>query len=292
MNNKIDSIFEFIVKIIVLIPIFIFIAIIFVLTSNTWKFFAQFHWKNFFFSLKWDIQSSNLEIINLGVLPILNGTIIITLLALLFSVPLGIASAIFINEYVKKKYSHMFDIILEIAIGIPTIVYGYFGMTFLSPMLLKIFCFLHVPINIDNALTAGLTMAIMLTPLITFYTRNALFNVPNSVRYASKALGATKMETIIHIVVPHANHGIIVGILLSLLKALGETLIIIMTASNNALLSFNPLNPMTTVTAQIMNIINSDSEFDSVRMLAAYELATILFLLTAALNLFISRVKD
>lgn len=292
MHNKADYIFEWIVKIITLIPIFIFGAIIFVLTSNTWKFFTKFSWTRFFFDLKWDIQSANPNNINLGILPVLNGTIMITTIALIISIPFGVMSAIFINEYINKKYRHAFDIILEIAIGIPTIVYGYFGMTFLAPMLLKIFYFFRISISIDNALTAGITMAIMLAPLITFYTRSALINVPKSVRYASKALGATRMETIIYIVIPHANHGIIVGILLALLKALGETLIIIMVASNNAILSLSPTHPMTTITAQINNLINSDSEFESVRMLVTYALATILFILTALLNLFISRVKD
>lgn len=292
MNNKIDSFFESAVKIITLIPIFIFVAIIFVLSTNTWKFFSKFNFVRFFLDLKWDIQSSNPATINLGILPVLNGTIMITTIALIISVPIGIMAAVFINEYIKKKHRHIFDIILEIAIGIPTIAYGYFGMTFLSPLILKIFYFLRIPINIDNALTAGITMAVMLLPLITFYTRNALITVPNDVRYASKALGATKAETIYHIVIPHAGHGIIVGILLSMLKALGETLIIIMIASNNATLSMNPTHPMTTITAQIINLINSDSEFESVRMLVAYALASILFILTAILNLFISRVKD
>lgn len=260
--------------------------------SNSLKFFTQFPIWRFFFDLKWDIQVATVEGINLGILPILNGTIMITTIALILSIPLGIITAICITEFTSKKYANFFDIVLEIAIGIPTIVYGYFGVTFLSPLIMKIFYKMGIESNIDNALTASIGLAIMILPLITFFTRNALINVPKDIRLASNSLGATTTETAIYIVLPHAKKNIFIGILLALLKALGETLIIIMLASNNTTLSLNPLQPMTTITAQIINLINSDGEFDSIRIMVTYVLALILFLLTMILNFFISKMKE
>ena len=290
--SKLDKYVVIFLKFFTFISIAIFFFVIFVLVSNTFDFFTQYSIFRFFFELDWDIQAQNSKDLMLGILPVLNGTFVITAIALIVSVPIAMGTGIFLNEYMPKKLTKFFDVLIEVAIAIPTIAYGYFGITFLSPLILKVFYALNISINIDNALTAGIVLGIMILPLITSFTVHALMNVPNSIRNASMKLGATKMETILNIVIPYAKKDIIYGILFGLLKAIGETLIIIMLASNNATLGLNPTKPMTTITAQIINLINSDGEFGSARFQVAYALALILFIITAFLNYIIMKNRN
>lgn len=219
-----------------------------------------------------------------GAVPVFLGTLLITLIAILVATPLGLLSATYLAEYAPAKARTFVKPLLEILAGIPTVVYGYFAAITVAPFIRGLGQSVGLDIASESALAAGLVMGIMIIPFILSLSDDVMNAVPNTLRDASFALGATKAETIKQVVIPAALPGIMGAVLLAISRAIGETMIVVMAAGLAANLTFNPLKSVTTVTAQIVTLLVGDQEFDSAKTLSAFALGLTLFVVTLLLN--------
>lgn len=243
-----------------------------------------------FFSLHWSPQTAIREDQvgasgAFGAIPLFAGTLLITVVAMCLALPVGLMSAIFLAEYASSQIRNSIKPLLEILAGIPTVVYGFIAVLWLSPFIKTAAESFGLQASAESALAAGLAMGIMLIPFICSFTDDALHAVPNALRDSSYALGATHSETITKVVLPAAVPGIMGGILLAVSRAIGETMIVVMAAGMSAKLTANPLDSTTTVTVQIVALLIGDHEFESAKTLAAFALGLTLFIATLMLNI-------
>ena len=277
--------------------ILITLAIVFSVLLEAIRFFRIIPLSDFLFGLQWSPQmamradqagSSGA----FGAVPLFLGTLLITLVAMVVAIPIGLFSAIYLAEYAKPKTRNIIKPALEILAGIPTVVYGYFAIIFLSPWLQSIGDFLGVSVASESALAAGLVMGIMIIPFISSLSDDIITSVPNFLREGAYALGATKSETIKQVVLPAALPGIMGAVLLAVSRAIGETMIVVMAAGMSANLTANPLQAVTTVTVQIVSLLTGDQEFDSPKTMAAFALGLALFCITLALNVIALKIVN
>lgn len=225
-----------------------------------------------------------------GAIPVFAGTLQIAILAMMVATPLGLFSAIYLTEYSGPKFRKVIKPMLEVLAGIPTVVYGFFAVLVVAPSMREFGGTIGVDIAPNSALAAGAVMGIMLIPFVSSLSDDAISSVPDSLRHGSYGLGATKGETILKVLLPAALPGIMGGILLATSRAIGETMIVVMAAGIIATLTANPLEPVTTVTVQIVTLLIGDSEFDNPKTLAAFALGLVLFVVTLMLNVLAQRV--
>jgi len=220
-----------------------------------------------------------------GSIPIFAGTFMITIIAMLVAVPVGILSAVFMSEYASERVRNTAKPTLEILAGIPTVVYGFFAAITVSPLVVQFAEAVGLHADFTNALTPGIVMGIMIIPFISSLSDDVIRAVPRDLRDASLALGTTASETIIQIVLPAALPGIIAACLLGISRALGETMIVVMAAGLRPNLTWNPLEGMTTVTVRIVDALTGDQAFDSPETLSAFGLGLVLLVITLLLNI-------
>jgi phosphate transport system permease protein len=268
------------------------IGIVFSLIFNTVDFFSRYPAADFFFGTAWEPSFSGRGgQSELGFLPLIWGTLFISVIALLVAVPLGLFSAIYLSEYASKTVRAFAKPLLEVLAGIPTIVYGLFALLTVGPLLLDAFgrdgvLSLNWMSGGTAAITAGLVMGIMLIPFVSSLSDDIINAVPQALRDGSFGLGATQSETLRQVILPAALPGIVGAILLAASRAIGETMIVVMGAGAAAALSMNPFDAMTTVTAKIVSQLTGDGEFNSPETLVAFALGMTLFVITLGLNVF------
>jgi phosphate transport system permease protein len=272
-----------------LIGILITIAITASIFFESVRFFEKVNFFDFLFGLQWNPQMAihegqSVAKSHFGMVPVLLGTILITAVAMSVSIPLGIMAAIYLCFYSSSKVRDILKPVLEILAGVPTVVYGFFAVSFVAPFFKSSFAIFGVNIASESALAAGFVMGIMIIPFILSLTDDALNAVPSYLKDGALALGSTKSEMIKKVVVPSAMPSIISAVILAFSRAIGETMIVVMSAGLVANLTFNPLNAVTTATAQIVTLLVGDQEFDSPKTLAAFALALVLFVITFAFN--------
>ncbi|MBN2907219.1 MAG: phosphate ABC transporter permease subunit PstC [Rhodobacteraceae bacterium] len=262
------------------------IGIVLSLVFNTIEFFRLYPARDFFFGTVWSPSFGGGS--QLGVLPLLWGTLYISVIALAVAVPIGLFAAVYLSEYAGSRTRAAAKPLLEMLAGIPTIVYGLFALLTVGPLLMRVFG--------DGGLgwmqagtavmTAGLVMGIMLIPFVSSLSDDIINAVPQSMRDGSLGLGATKSETVKQVVLPAALPGIVGAILLAASRAIGETMIVVLGAGAAARLSTNPFDAMTTVTAKIVSQLTGDADFASPEALVAFALGMTLFVITLGLNVF------
>lgn len=272
------------------IAIAITLGIVLSLLMEAWRFFDRVPLGEFLFGTEWSPQTAiradqTGSSGSFGVIPVILGTALITVIAITIAAPLGLMSAIYMAEYLSPRQRSITKPVLELLAGIPTVVYGYFAAIVLAPLIRQLGESLNLDVAAESALAAGLVMGMMIIPFVASLSDDALKAVPNSLRDGSYALGATKSETICRVLVPAALPGIIGGILLAVSRAVGETMIVVMAAGLAANLSINPLQSVTTVTVQITTLLTGDQEFNSSKTLAAFALGLLLFVITLSLNI-------
>ncbi|MCV2870029.1 phosphate ABC transporter permease subunit PstC [Defluviimonas sp. WL0002] len=246
-------------------------------------FFQLYPIKDFLFSLTWNPQFRGGS--DLGIWPLLWGTLYVSFVALLFAVPVGLLSAIYLSEYASKRVRSVVKPAIEILAGIPTIVYGLFALITVGPFLRDYFAQpLGLGTSSSSVLTAGLVMGIMLIPFVSSLSDDIINAVPQAMRDGSFGLGATHSETVRQVILPAALPGIVGAILLAASRAIGETMIVVMGAGAAAKLSLNPLEAMTTITVKIVSQLTGDTEFASPETLVAFALGMMLFIFTLGLN--------
>ncbi len=220
-----------------------------------------------------------------GFIPLLTGTLLITLIAILVAGPLGLYSAIYLSEYATPRFRAWAKPVLEILAGIPTVVLGFFAALTVAPLIRGWGAFFGLDVASESALAAGLVMGMMIIPFISSLSDDVINAVPQSLRDGAYAMGATKSETIKQVILPAALPGIVSAFMLAISRAIGETMIVVMAAGLAANLTFNPLEAVTTITVQIKTILVGDQEFDSAKTLAAFALGFVLFFVTLILNI-------
>ena len=259
------------------------VGIVFSMLFETFHFFEQYDWKDFFFSTNWSPNFRGNS--DLGIIPLLWGTLYISFIALAFSVPIGLFAAIYLSEYAGPRMRAVAKPAIEILAGIPTIVYGLFALITVGPMLRDYFAQpLGFGDSASSVMTAGLVMGVMLIPFVSSLSDDIINAVPQAMRDGSLGLGATKSETIRQVIIPAALPGIVGAVLLAASRAIGETMIVVLGAGAAARLSLNPFEAMTTVTVKIVSQLTGDTDFGSPETLVAFALGLTLFVITLALN--------
>jgi len=253
------------------------------------RFFQEVPLTEFFFGLEWSpqtaIRSDQVGSTGrFGIVPLVAGTLLITTISMLVAVPIGLFGAIYMTEYASRRTRAIAKPLLETLAGIPTVVYGFFAVLTVAPFVRSAGAAFGIEVASESALTAGLVMGIMIIPLVSSLSDDAIRAVPTSLREGALALGATRAETIVHVVLPAAVPGVAGGIMLAVSRAIGETMIVVMAAGLAANLTANPFEAVTTVTVQIVTLLVGDQEFDSAKTLAAFALGLVLFVITMALN--------
>ncbi len=265
------------------------IAIIASLLFESIRFFSLYPFFDFLFGLHWApniaIRSDQVAAQgSFGMIPVLLGTIVVAFIAMLVALPVGLFSAIYLAEFSSKKVRNIIKPTLEILAGIPTVVYGYFAALTAAPFIRKVGMTLGLDVSSESALAAGAIMGIMIIPFISSLSDDVINSVPQSLRDGSLALGATKAETTLKVVLPAAFPGLVGAFLLAVSRAIGETMIVVMAAGLTANLTINPLETVTTVTVQIVSLLTGDTEFDDIKTLSAFGLGLALFAFTLILN--------
>jgi len=263
------------------------IGIVLSVVYESLRFFAEVPFYQFLFGTEW---APTAEPGAFGIIPLLGGTLLITLVAILVAGPLGLLSAVYLAEYANLKARRIIKPVLELLAGIPTVVLGFFAALTVAPFIRRAGEALGLSVASESALAAGLVMGMMIVPLISSLSDDIINAVPQSLRDGSYALGATQSETIRKVVLPAALPGIVSAFILATSRAIGETMIVVMAAGLAANLTFNPLAAVTTVTVQIATLLVGDQEFDSAKTLAAFALGLILFVITLGLNVVALRV--
>lgn len=252
-------------------------GIIGVLIVETFGFFQEVSFWEFITDKEWTPLFADKHF---GILPLLSGTFLTTMIALVVAVPLGLTIAIYLSEYAHPSVRTFVKPSLEVLAAIPTVVYGYFALVYVTPMLQTIFPELAG----FNALSPGIVMGIMILPLVSSLSEDALYSVPKTLREGSVAMGATKFQTAFRVVVPAAFSGIAVSIILSISRAVGETMIVAIAAGQQPRLTLNPMVPIETATTYIVQVSQGDLPQDSLEYKTIYAVGMSLFVITLLLN--------
>jgi phosphate transport system permease protein len=267
-----------------LLSIITTVGIIVILFTETYGFFQKVSIIEFLTNPKWTPLFSSK---NFGVMPLVAGTMMITFGACIVAVPLGLGSAIYLSEYAPETVRKVVKPILEVLAGIPTIVYGFFALTVVTPILKVIF----PDIVLFNALSASIVVGIMILPMISSLSEDAMMAVPKSIRNGAYALGSTKLEVALKVVVPSAFSGITASIVLALSRAVGETMIVTIAAGSLPNLEFNYFKSIQTMTAYIVQVSKGDTPHGTIEYQTIFAVGMTLFLITLIMNIAARRIS-
>ncbi|MDZ4846457.1 MAG: phosphate ABC transporter permease subunit PstC [Chitinophagales bacterium] len=260
-----------------LVTIIITVGIIWVLFSESFSFFQEVSLFDFFTDTQWTPLFTNKHF---GILPLLTGTLLTTIIAIAVALPIGLTIAVYLNEYAHKEFRTWVKPLLEVLAAVPTVIYGFFALTVVTPFLQ-----LFIPgMSGFNALSAGIVMGIMIIPFISSLSEDALYAVPKSLREAAFGLGSTRFQTAFRVLVPAASSGITASVILALSRAIGETMIVAIAAGQQPRLTANPLVPIETITAFIVQVSLGDVPHGSLEYKTIFAAGLTLFLFTFALN--------
>ena len=277
MKKVSENIIEKLLALSGLITVLTTVGIIWVLVSESWTFFAQVPLSDFLFDTEWTPLFAQKHY---GILPLLSGTVLTTFIAIATALPLGLIIAVYLSEYVHKDTKRKIKPALEILAAVPTVVYSFFALTVVTPLLQT-----FIPgMGSFNALSAGIVMGIMIIPLISSLSEDALSAVPKSLREASYGMGATRFQTSFKVIVPAASSGILVSIILAISRAIGETMVVAIAAGQQPNLTFDPREAVETITAYIVQVSLGDVEHGSMEYKTIFAAGISLFIFTFLLN--------
>lgn len=282
-NKKQKKIMEKIVPIILLliasVSVLTTLGIVFTLIVETGIFFSRVQITDFLFGTEW-FPFANTEQL-FGILPLIAGTLKVTFIAAVVAVPFGIGAALYLSEYASDNARRVIKPILEVLAGIPTIVYGFFALTFVTPLLQQI-----IPdLKIFNALSPGIVVGIMILPMIASLSEDAMSSVPNSIREGALAIGSTKLEVALKVVLPAALSGIVASVVLALSRAIGETMIVSLAGGSTPKFDLNVTESIQTMTAYIVQVSSGDAGYGTTIYYSIYSVGFTLFLFTLVMNI-------
>ena len=294
-RNRVERAFMVLMVICSTLSILVTIGIVLSLIFESLRFFQQISIVDFLTGLKWSPQMAlRADQVGssgaFGAIPVFMGTMLITVIAMVVAVPIGLMVAVYLSDYATRRTRNIVKPLIEILAGIPTVVYGFFAALTVAPFIRDGGALFGIDVASESALAAGLVMGVMIIPFVSSLSDDVMNAVPQSLRDGAYALGATKAETIRQVVFPAALPGIVGGVLLAVSRAIGETMIVVMAAGLAANLTVNPFAAVTTVTVQIVTLLVGDQEFDSPKTLAAFALGLLLFTVTLVLNVIALRI--
>lgn len=281
-RTRSESVIGFLLLLASIVSVFTTFAVILVLATQTFGFFADpaVTLREFFTETRWTPLFAE-DQRYFGILPLLTGTLLVTGIALVIGLPLGLGAAIYLSEFAPPGSRRVLTSVLEVLAGIPTVVLGYFALLFVTPLLREV-----VPgLNLFNPLSAGLVMGFMILPTVSSVSIDAMQSVPRSLREAAFGLGASKHEVVLGVVVPAALSGIVASFILAMSRAIGETMIVTLAAGQRPNLTFDPRETIATMTSFIVQAATGDQPAGSLASRALYAVGATLFLLTFVLNL-------
>ena len=261
-----------------LISIATTIGIVVILLGQSINFFKEVSVWEFLTGTRW---SPILKPTSFGVLPLVAGTLLVSLIAVAVAIPVGLAIAIYLAEYAQEGVRRVLKPVLEVLAGIPTVVYGFFALTFVTPQLQKVLPDLLV----FNALSAGLVMGLMIIPMVSSLSEDAMLAVPRSLRHGAYDLGATRLEVAVRVVVPAALSGIVASFILGLSRAIGETMLVSIAAGATPNLTWNPTESVQTMTAYIVQLSLGEASQGSLEYNTIFAVGLLLFMMTLGMNL-------
>ncbi|RMF32286.1 MAG: phosphate ABC transporter permease subunit PstC [Bacteroidetes bacterium] len=277
MKRTNEKIIESLLRLSALITILTTVGIIYVLLSESLLFFREVSVVEFLTNPEWTPLFTEK---NFGILPLVAGTLLTTVIAMAVALPIGLNIAVYLSEYAPGKVREVFKPMLEVLAAVPTVVYGFFALMVVTPFLKNIF----PEIATFNALSAGIVMGIMIIPMVSSLSEDALFAVPKSLREASYGMGATRFQTAFRVLVPAASSGIIVSIILAMSRAVGETMIVAIAAGQMPNLTANPLETVETITSYIVQVSLGDVPHGSLEYRTIFAAGLALFIFTFVLN--------
>jgi phosphate transport system permease protein len=281
-NRDSDDIAGKVVKWVLLLCALLSVAttmgIVITLLYQAWGFFFEVNLWEFITGTRW---SPILKPTSFGVLPLVGGTLLVSLIAAALALPVGLGAAIFLSEYAHDKVRRVVKPVLEVLAGVPTVVYGYFALTFVTPQIQKAMPDLLV----FNALSAGLVMGIMIIPMVSSLSEDAMVAVPRSLRNGAYALGATRFEVSLRVVVPAALSGIVASFILAISRAIGETMLVTIAAGATPNLTINPVESIQTMTAYIVQLSLGEAVHGSIEFRTIFAVGLLLFVITLGMNL-------
>lgn len=288
-RNHVEDIFKWILFTCSFLAVLTTLGIVMSVLFEAVRFFKVIPVLDFLFGLEWSPQMAiRVDQVaasgSFGFIPLFVGTLLISAVAMLIAVPVGLMSAIYMSEYATRRFRSLTKPVLEILAGVPTVVYGFFAALTVAPFIRNLAESIGLGVSSESALAVGIVMGIMIIPFVMSLSDDIINAVPDTMREASLGMGATMSETIRKVLLPAALPGIVGGILLAVSRAIGETMIVVMAAGLSAKLTINPLEAVTTITVQIVSLLVGDQEFDSPKTLAAFALGLILFFVTLLLN--------
>ncbi len=289
VRNSVESVIRWFLIAASSIAIFTTIGIVLSVLFEALRFFQKVPISEFLFGTSWSPQTAiRADQVgssgSFGAVPLFTGTMLITSIAMVVAVPVGLMTAIYLAEYSSTRVRGIAKPLLEVLAGIPTVVYGFFAALTVAPWVRNAGESAGISVASESALAAGLVMGIMIIPLVSSLADDAINAVPSAMRDGALGLGSTRSETMTKVILPAALPGIVGGILLAVSRAIGETMIVVMAAGLSANLTANPFEAVTTVTVQIVTLLVGDQEFDSAKTLAAFALGLMLFVVTLILN--------
>lgn len=285
VSQKVEKLIPFLLFCIAAVSVFTTVGIILTLLTETVKFFRVIP--------MWDFLTGTVlkplnKVPEYGVLPLIAGTVISTVIAMVVAAPIGLMTAVYLSEYASKKISRVVKPILEVLAGIPSIVYGFFAFTFVTPLLREV-----IPgLEAANILSPGIVMGIMIIPMIASLSEDAMNSVPNAMREGALALGSTKLEVTKKVVIPAALSGIIASFVLGISRALGETMIVTIASGSTKNFSFDVTQSMQTMTAYIVEVTGGDASSGSTVYYSLYAVAMTLFVFTLLMNLLARKISQ
>ncbi len=266
-----------------LVSVITTVGIVVSLMTEAVAFFREVSLLDFFGDTKWTPKFADQHF---GIWPLVAGTLLVTAIAAAVALPIGLGAAIFLSEYAASRLRRVLKPVLEILAGIPTVVYGFFALTFITPTILRNLPGPFVDTSIFNALSAGLVVGIMIVPMVASLSEDAMMAVPTSLRQGAYALGATRFEVARRVVVPAAFSGIVASFVLAISRAIGETMIVTLAAGASPKLTANPLESVQTMTAYIVQVSMGETPFGSIEYKTIFAVAMVLFVITLAMNIF------
>lgn len=278
-----EKLIEFILKVFAVISILITVAIVVLLLFEAKDFFKEV---SFFELFKGDSWNPLLSKPTYNILTLIVGTIMIAVIACIIAIPIGLLVAIYLSEYASKKVRGILKPILEVLAFIPSVVYGFFALTFITPVL-SLFI---QDLEIYNALSAGIAIGIMIIPMIASLSEDALRSIPGSIKRGAYALGSTKYEVTTKVLIPAAKSGIISSFILAISRAIGETMVVAIASGSNPLFNINPLKSVQTLTTYMANVSMGDVSFNSIEYKTIFVCGAILFFMTLILNIIARRI--
>ncbi len=277
-RNFVERLIEIALMLSGLIAVLITFGIVFILVTESLPFFEAVSLKEFLTSTVW---TPNFEKKNYGILPLVSGTLTITGIALIVAVPLGTITAVYLSEFASHKIRETIKPVLELLVGVPTVVFGYFALLLVTPLLQKI----YPDLPTFNMLGPGIVMGVMIVPYIASVAEDAMRAVPRSMREGAYAMGATRFQTAVSVVMPAATSGIVAAYILAVSRGIGETMIVAIAAGQQPNFTFNPVESAATITAYIVSVALGDLEHGGIGYQSIFAAGIVLFIMTLSLNI-------